>query len=190
MFNLFGSTRTMRYLLIVLLVFCAFPALAQESTAERSQRVNAELNRKIANMTDDEKAAALTRLEEKGAAQITSEWIDVGEKLGKGLSATAREMGVEVNAFSQTPVGKLAVFLLVWNFFGSDLAKLSITGIGLFVFLPTLLFMMRKAVIRYTNEGKVAKWDFDELDSGVGFIFLVFGFATLATIIIPLFTVG
>lgn len=185
--NMFGYTR---FILILLIALCTFPAFAQESSAERAQRVNAELNRKIANMTDDEKAAALARLEEKGAAQITSEWIDVGEKLGKGLSATAREMGVEVNAFSQTPVGKLAVFLLVWNFFGSDIAKFSITLIGLFVFLPLVFFLLRKAAARYNDAGKVVAWDFARMDGTAAFAILVATIVTALTIILPLFSIG
>lgn len=34
------------------------------------------------------------------------------------MASTARELGVEVNNFSQTRVGKIALFLIVWHLFG------------------------------------------------------------------------
>lgn len=180
----------MKYILIAILALASFGASAQDTA--QPQNVSAELNARIAQMTDAEKAAALTRLKDPSAAQITSEWVDVGEKLGRGLASTARELGVEANSFAQTPVGKVAIFLLVWNFFGTDLAALAVSAFGVLIMLPLLMiFMYRVASKVHVVEGKsVRSLCVEKLDSGVGFITVFFVLLNLAIIIVPLMTIG
>lgn len=60
--------------------------------------------------------AAVTSAVQNGA---TEQWINFGEQVGKMLGSVAKEVGVQVNAFVQTPVGKMTMALIVWNYIGS-----------------------------------------------------------------------
>ena len=51
-------------------------------------------------------------------------WVQVGSNLGKGLAATAKELGVAVNEFANTPIGKLATVLIVWHIMGSTIVHI------------------------------------------------------------------
>lgn len=52
-------------------------------------------------------------------------WVQVGANLGKGLAATAKELGVAVNEFANTPIGKLATVLIVWHIMGSVIVHIA-----------------------------------------------------------------
>lgn len=52
------------------------------------------------------------------------QWATVGTKVGQGLAAAAKEVGVTVNDFAKTPVGKLTAFLIVWNFIGAQIVHI------------------------------------------------------------------
>ena len=52
------------------------------------------------------------------ASKVDS-WVNVGEHIGQALGGAAKEVGVTINAFVQTPVGKLATALIVWKLIGS-----------------------------------------------------------------------
>jgi len=88
-------------------------------------------------------------------------WAEVGSAVGKGLVATARELGVEVNEFAKTGVGKLAIVLLVWNVLGSDIIHI-VGGIMWFLIaLPMWMYYFRKLCvvksIEYNEKGKKSK---------------------------------
>lgn len=80
------------------------------------------------------KSVALKAQEAKVADSVTVDkidrWVQVGSNLGKGLAATAKELGVAVNEFANTPIGKLATALIVWNIMGSAIVHI----VGAFVF--------------------------------------------------------
>lgn len=65
-------------------------------------------------------------------AQEISEWVNVGQQIGQSLAGCAKELGVEVNNFVQTPVGKTAAIIIVWKLVGRELMHF---GFGVFFFL-------------------------------------------------------
>ena len=82
-------------------------------------------------LSETEKAAIIQQIAEKNSnnvpivGNITPEKLDqfaqTGANIGKGLAAAAKEIGVAVNEFVETPVGILTVGLIVWHVIGDDI---------------------------------------------------------------------
>lgn len=60
-------------------------------------------------------------------------WVNLGANIGKGLAGSAKELGVAVNDFAKTDVGKLTTFLIVYHIVGDDV--LHLIGGVLFIIL-------------------------------------------------------
>lgn len=58
----------------------------------------------------------------KTAASKATEWVGVGSAIGDGLVATAGKLGIEVNKFAVSPVGKMAMLLIVWHYMGEEIS--------------------------------------------------------------------
>jgi len=88
------------------------------------------------------------------------EWAEVGSAVGKGLVATAKELGIEVNAFAQTSIGKLAIVLIVWKVMGGDILHIFGGIVWFMVALPMWIYFFRKLCIvkeiKYNEKGKKA----------------------------------
>jgi hypothetical protein len=48
-------------------------------------------------------------------------WVKIGSNIGQGLAGAAKEMGVAVNDFANTPVGRMTTYLIVWQIVGGTL---------------------------------------------------------------------
>lgn len=148
----------MKYILLILALMFSAPVFAQETDRRTpSEQLNAE----IAQMSDAQKAKALEsiRAGESPSAARAREWIDIGNGLGAGLAATAEKLGVVANDFAKSPVGKLAMVLIIWNYMGDDL-------MGILAGFPLLMlsglfyvYQMRKTYGEYTAEGKFIKYN-------------------------------
>lgn len=135
----------MKYIILLLLSIIAVPVFAQTQTASQSSTevVLAEMQ----TFTPEQKAqlaeaAKDIRLGHSYAASA-KEWAEVGSSIGKGLVATANEMGVAVNDFARTPVGKIAVALIVWKVAGGDIIHVVVA-----LFACGLLFAWYKLFVR------------------------------------------
>jgi len=108
--------------------------------------------------------AAIARAKsQNGPAHVATpeklkEWAEVGSAVGKGLVATAKELGVEVNAFAQTGVGKLAIILIVWKVMGGDILHIFGGIMWFLIALPMWMYYFRKLCIvkgiEYNDKGK------------------------------------
>ncbi len=67
-------------------------------------------------------------------AQV-DEWVNVGEHIGAMITGTAKSVGIAANEFVNTPVGMMAMGLIVWHYMGSVLVHmfgaLMVLGLGL-----------------------------------------------------------
>lgn len=126
------------------------------------------------------------------AAQAVNEWVEVGKGLGSGLAAGAKEMGVVVNDFAKTDVGKFTMFVIFFKVMGSTLIHLA-AGVLWFTVMGALWFYFYKKLwepseveIKYNEAGKKIsktiirepldsnKYGSDRLDS-YRFLGIVFG---------------
>lgn len=81
-----------------------------------SEAQKAEVIKMVAEKASKNEAGPGASAEER-----VEKWVKIGSNIGQGLAGAARELGVAVNEFSQTPVGRLTMALIVWNMIGSQL---------------------------------------------------------------------
>lgn len=101
------------------------------------------------------------------------EWSDWGQGMGVALAATARELGVAVEDFSQTNVGRVTIAIIVWKLIGNELVHYA-AGSSLFLVLLTIWisYYRKMCVIRsieYGPDGKkksINYYDFTLPSSG------------------------
>lgn len=103
-------------------------------------------------LSESEKAEIIRLVAEKAATKkdqgafnnITEDkvdrWITLGTNIGQGLAGAAKELGVAVNEFSQTSVGKLTVALIVWHMLGEQIVH---------VFSAIMIWVVGFTVLRY-----------------------------------------
>lgn len=147
----------MKYLVLILALMFAAPVFAQEQTPSTA----VQLTEEIAKMDDAQKQKALAAIKasESPTAASAREWIAIGEGLGEGMAATAAKMGVVANDFSQTPLGKMAMLLIIWNYMGESIVLL-FAALGITVFGGGLwVYVSRKIFGEYNDKGKFIKYD-------------------------------
>jgi hypothetical protein len=106
-----------------------------------TEQQKAELIKQIATQATPELATTLD------TPQKVTEWVDVGTKIGQMMGGAAKELGVQVNEFAKTPVGKWTMALIVWKFMG-DVIMHAFGGVLVFITgISFVLFMAR----RYTR---------------------------------------
>jgi hypothetical protein len=124
-------------------------------------------NAGFGKLTEAEKAEVIKMVADKaaatnGAISVVTEdrvekWVKIGSNIGMGLAGAAKEVGVTVNDFANTPVGQLTTILIVWHMIGATL--IHVFG-GLLIWLvgfTTIWFMIRRAYpddVVYSTEHK------------------------------------
>jgi hypothetical protein len=134
----------MKRFLVVLMLMFTLPAFAG---IQSNQLDNAGWR----NLSEAQKAAVMKQVAEtaaqgSGSVNTTnvSEWVDVGERIGKMIGGVAKEVGVAVNDFVKTPVGKMAMVVIVWHFMGNVIIHVLGGGVVLVVGLSFILYMLRR----------------------------------------------
>ena len=105
----------------------------------------------FSKLTEAEKAEVIKIVADKASSKDSSvpvaltedrveKWVKIGSNIGQGLAGAAKEVGVAVNDFSQTPVGQLTMLLIVWHMIGAQLVH---------VFGGILIWIVGIAIIRH-----------------------------------------
>lgn len=114
------------------------------------------------------------------------EWAQMGEGIAKALGAACKELSIEVNEFSKTPVGELTTFVIVWKMIGKDFINIFI-GIGLLIVSLTFWWKSLYKVMLEQIQGKNGefhpKFEFESSDARF-FVGLFFTFAPIIIILI------
>lgn len=92
------------------------------------------------------------------------EWTEWGQGMGVAIAATAKELGVAVEDFSQTGVGKVTIAVIVYKVIGDDVIGLC-WGCGLLMVGFPMWFSMTKRIMlierieetETTEDGKTVK---------------------------------
>lgn len=114
-------------------------ALAVKANQEEAARTPAAV---VAQVVKAEPLVTSDKFKEWGLAGAA-----VGSALGDGLVNTAGKLGVEVNKFADTPVGKFSMLLIVWSVAGKSLGA-ALWGGTFFVVALSLLVFAYKRLIR------------------------------------------
>lgn len=126
-----------------------------------SDAQRAEISRQVAvtveeNVKQAAPAAATAALADP---KKLDEWLTLGEHMGKMMGGAAKEVGVAVNDFVNTPVGQMTMVLVVWKYMGGTLVHvvggLLVWALGVLV-VGFLYRRMRDTTIEYNKE--VRNW--------------------------------
>lgn len=77
-------------------------------------------------------------------AERVDQWLNVGERIGKMIGGAAKEVGVAANEFVKTPVGTVAIALIVWHYMGDALLHLFVGMTVMVVGLAATWFVSRR----------------------------------------------
>lgn len=120
-------------------------------------------------------------------------YVSVGEQIGKALAVTAKELGIEVNNFASTPVGMIAIFLIVWHFFGNMVVHLMFGAAWFMTLIPVWIYFFKRLVMGrkeiYNDAGKRTSVEYNVDASGdtVG-TFIITGAVIFAVGVFGIFT--
>ncbi len=95
--------------------------------------------------------------ESKKESLSPNEWVGLAERLGRALSALAAETGMALNEFAKTPVGILAIAILMWKTIGVSI----IAGLVWVVSLIVIIWSFRhfhvpaRVVDQIKEDGKI-----------------------------------
>lgn len=112
----------------------------------------------FSKLSEPQKAEIIAQVTQKaeGNGSVTldtaNEWVNIGERIGKGFAGAAKELGIAANQFAETPVGKWVAFLIVWHFFGAMAVHLGFALLFLIIGIFTTRFVvdrMRDTKIEY-----------------------------------------
>lgn len=118
-------------------------------TAAQIAEINAQIEAKRTETPEGKVRESIAR---------ANEWVDIGEGIGAGVAAAARETGLVVNEFAKTPVGKMTTFVILFKVVGKDLLGLVIGSIVLVFFWTVWLVYTRSLFGKEKNvvtEGSV-----------------------------------
>ena len=69
----------------------------------------AEILKQVGQLKDQ---SLMNKLNNSNPDEI-DQWVNIGSNIGKGLVGAAKELGVQVNEFSETKVGQLNIMLIM-----------------------------------------------------------------------------
>ena len=126
-------------------------ALVATSFAWAGNTSDAVRDAGFSKLSEAEKAEVIKMVADKASSKDSSvpvalaedrveKWVKIGSNIGQGLAGAAKEVGVAVNDFSQTPVGQLTMLLIVWHMIGAQLIH---------VFGGIMIWIVGIAIIRH-----------------------------------------
>ncbi len=92
--------------------------------------------------------------------EAVDKWVNVGERIGKMMGGAAKEVGVAVNQFIDTPVGKMTAAIIVWNYMGGMVVHVISGWVFLLLSWSMLVWFIRRntrLVIQY-DKTKERNW--------------------------------
>ncbi len=134
----------MKYVVLCIALLFSVPSVAQLTSHSVSQAG-------FDDLTEAQKAAVIKQVSENAEMNKTvvvksntvetlNAFAELGKNIGAGLVAAAKELGIAANEFATTPVGKITIALIVWNYAGEFIIH---TAAGILV-LVTGLYICRR----------------------------------------------
>ncbi len=151
----------------------------------------AEINKQVALAAEQAVSPTLD-------IQKVDEYVALGERIGKMMGGAAKELGVAVNAFVETPVGKWTMAMIVWKFMGNALIHVFGGVVILTVGFTFLGFLMRRRYpldVEYTTDtffgikfNRRTKVSRQQMDDGDIWFFTLSGAVVVGAALITIFT--
>ncbi len=132
----------MKRLILGLIALLAVPTMAMAQTVDTTgltpqqvAEIQAQIEAKRTETPEGQVRASIAR---------ANEWVDIGEGIGAGVAAAARETGQVVNEFAQTPVGKMTTFVILYKVVGKDILGVVVGTILIIAFVTIWLVYTNK----------------------------------------------
>ncbi|HET8687807.1 MAG TPA: hypothetical protein VFM18_14260 [Methanosarcina sp.] len=157
----------------------------------------ADILKQVAD-TSAKQPTAVNQVVENASTEKVKEWASVGTQIAQGVAAAAKELGIAVNDFAKTPVGKWTLFLIIWHIMGGLIVHLA-GGLLVLLFGFTLVLVLYRGRTRSTPKysstdknifGNYAKIGVskDELTSGEATELVIISAITVVLTLICIFT--
>jgi hypothetical protein len=137
----------------------------------------------VSGLNDKQKAELALKVAEMQETQsdITSiesvqKYAEVGQSIAVAIGSCAKELGVAVDDFSKTPVGRLTTALIVWKVIGKDIVHITLGSFILVVGISIWCYQFRKMRtdrIVYDENGKKKQIIYKDLDGEIQFVMLI-----------------
>ncbi len=98
------------------------PGLSELTDMEKAE-IQLQVQKKIAEKNQLQ-AQAKQLSDNIPDPDMVQKYVTLGEGIGKAFGGAAKEVGVTVNEFVKTPVGLMAMILIVWNYMGAMIVHL------------------------------------------------------------------
>ena len=134
----------------------------------------------------DQLRAASPEAQTQETLQNVQKYVEIGKGIGSGLGEAARSMGVAVNDFANTPVGRLTTFVIIWKVLGHDFLGIIAGSIWFAVMIPLWVYYFRRICLQgdvtetfHEETGKLLTRKVETLDinddtvAGYRFVFLL-----------------
>ncbi len=128
---------------VILLTLIMLPAYAQVDTNGLTPAQKAELTIKAEEM---KKSVAAPAAPTVTTPQAVAQWAEAGKSLAVGLGAGAKEIGVAVNEFSETRVGKITTYIIIWKLMGKEILGLVIGFSLIFIAIPVVWHVSKRII--------------------------------------------
>ena len=119
-----------KHLVMIVLLVCSFSAAADSDIRLDPDGLTTEQKAQLASQIEQMK-------KETNSLPITTdnvnEWTRAGQQFGQMLGGAAKEVGMAVNDFVKTPVGKMTAALIIWHYMGNSIIHFVMALIVLFV---------------------------------------------------------
>ncbi len=129
-----------KLLLFITFIFACNFAFAEVNTNGLTTAQQAELT------IQAEKMKQIGALPPVSTIETVSKWAEAGKGLAVGLGAGAKELGVAVNEFSVSPVGRVTTGIIIWKLVGKDVIRIIVGLALLFLGLPSAWFVYRHMI--------------------------------------------
>ena len=157
-------------------------------------------------LSDVQKAEIQKQIAEQAAraadAPIVSvekidEYTQAGERIGKMLGGAAKELGVAVNSFLDTPAGKWTLALIIWKLMGASLTHIfgaTLVLVGGMLFIRGMIRRKYPTVVEYRPElflgmfNRVLKAERGRIDDSDVWFFSIFAAVVIGASLVVLLT--
>lgn len=149
--------------------------IAKAGFNDLTTQQQAEIVKTIADKTEQAKKIT-NHLPEVETVEEAQKWVNLGSSIGKGLASSAKELGIAVNEFSNSSVGKLTMFLIIFSIIGNTIVHIAVGLLFMLVGVTAttvLLNRRNRLIVTYHDNGKLKTKQRDELNDGniIGFWF-------------------
>ena len=140
-----------KLILCLAALMLATPSVAQNTTAPapaiNTSGLTSDQMSQIQSQADTMRAQS-PEAQTSETLKNVQQYVEIGKGIGAGLGEAARSMGVAVNDFAATPVGRLTTWLIIWKVVGHDALGI-IAGVAWFMVLfPMWVYYFRRLCLQ------------------------------------------